>query len=110
MSSRSSSRLASPWWVPLGPSARAGEATPRPRPVPSPARGERASGAEAGRPAPRFEGAARRRPDTGAAVLLAVAWVTLWAVFTAGVVVPAAGVHRAREQPPAPAAQAARAP
>ncbi len=44
------------------------------------------------------------------AVLLAVAWVTLWAVFTAGVVVPAAGVHRAREQPPAPAAQAARAP
>lgn len=110
MSSRSSSRLASPWWVPLDPNARAGRATPRPRPVPSPARGERASGATAGRAAPRFERAARRRADTGAAVLLAVLWVTLWAVFTAGVVLPAAGVHGVHEQAPAPAAPEARAP
>ena len=109
MTSRSSSRLASPWWGALDPSARAEREAPRPRPVPSPARGGRAAGATAGRPAPRFERAARRRPGgTGAAVALAALWVTLWAVFTAGVVLPAARVHGGQEQPPAPAARVAR--
>ena len=109
MSSRSSSRLASPWWVAPDASARAEREAQRPRPVPSPARGERASGAASGRSAPLFERAARRRPDTGVAVALATLWVALWAVFTAGVVLPAAGVNGGQEQPPAQAAQAARA-
>jgi hypothetical protein len=53
---------------------------------------------------PRFEGAARRRSDLRAALLLAALWVGLWAVFTAGVVQPAASVHGA---PPAAAERAA---
>lgn len=99
MSSRTSSRAASPWWVPLDPSA--GEVAPRGRPrlLPSAARGERAPGAAAARDAPRFEGSvAQGGHPARAALLLAALWVGLWAVFTAGVVLPAAAVHGA---PPA---------
>jgi hypothetical protein len=101
MSSRSSSHAASPWWVPLDPSA--GESAPaaRPRPVAAPPVGERSP---APRAVPRFEGAARRRSELRAALLLVLLWVGLWAVFTAGVVLPAAAVHGA---PAAPAERAA---
>lgn len=99
MTSPARSPLASPTWV--GRAALRPGAPWRPpvgrAPVPirpAAARPRAASG-------PRFANVARRRPELAAALLLAALWIGLWAVFTAGVVLPGAGVHASGATPPA---------
>jgi hypothetical protein len=91
MTSRTEARIAFPAW---------GAEVER-----RPARATEAGGGVAGRPL-RLDAPRRGGSEVVAAVVLAVLWIALWALFTAGVVEPGAALHAAATAAQAPVERA----